>query len=873
MVGAAKEDIMNSIIYNGQELALSENVLYMDGTLDAQTVLEYPYVYNDIGALAEAINSLGKKSSNTVTVYIAPHVYWIDDPDATDTVQCGEGDILPFGLKIACDRLRLVGLCEDAGQVILAGNRGQSHGANGNYTMFCFRVRDLELQNLTIGNYCSVDLEYPLKPELSRARRTNAFTQAQLAWQQGDKLWARNCRFVSRLNLMPVCGGERCLYENCHFESTDDALNGRGVYLGCDFDFYGNRPFYSTRDSGAVFLDCIFKSRIKSEGMEKIQYFTKEGGPVTVVDCEYQRPCRESVGTESMEVKQFVDGRICAPDAEICFGWTKYPKPSLRCYQSNVRYQGEPVIIGGKAAAETVVMDGNEVLEAYRLEAAGKVIYNTYNLLRGEDDWDPMQVKDMVIKAGREAVPTLLTIQASAEELISGESFVSLTALASYFHGKQVQQEQIQETSITFWVSEADKAYVQLADKGGGICLVEGVNKEKEAKDIIVYASTAQGLEAAAGIRVFPEFLEAPVFLTEPQVELSEGAARVCYEADFGEFEDCSAVSWYRCKEADGRDAVLVAVSRENVPMKEYLLTAEDVGYYLKAEVVLCHSRSRLGACSYGISAAQIKKDDIAVGTKAEIADCSSLVTDFRNMPTQVQERILPGFWTMDQYRPLDTVHFGKWESAQEPGQRGQQSAEPWKYGETGNGSVGKGLYQNVQGARLMYTPLPGKYGDMSLRVKLDPAKTAGQGFGSADQYMDFCIKFDTATLTGYGVRILRSAEASDAVKFLFVEYSRGETRMLNEGILTSCFLTGCEIVLKVVGSHMSVHAESETANACAGSKPYAVKVDMDVEIRSNPFGGVAVQHTGTPGTGGFQNTTMLHTMELQFRELEFHEL
>lgn len=842
----------NIITYKGKQTLRNENTLYLDGTLDDITVSKQPYLFNDIGALVDAVNTIGKKTTAPITVYIAPHVYWIDAPGATDTVQCQEGDVMPFGLKVTCDTLKLVGLCENAYDVVLAGNRGQSHGANGNYTMFCFKVRDLELSNLTIGNYCSIDLVYSLKPELNRTRRTNAITQAQLAWQQGDKLWAKNCNFVSRLNLLPVCGGERCLYENCHFESTDDALNGKAVYVGCDFDFYGNRPFYCTRESGAVLLNCVFRGRILADGVEKTRYFTKEGGQVTVVDCEYRSLQKETEEGEKT--------------ADLHAAWTKYPKPSLKCYQSNMHYHGEPVIIGGEGAAETVLMAGREIEQAYRLEVDGKPVYNTYNLLRGKDDWDPLGVKDVVLKAGREAIPTLLTIKASGKEIISGENSVMLTAAAFYFYGEQAKSEQ-----ISFSISDEDRAYVQLTDKGKGTCLVEGINEEPLARKVIVHAITSRGLEAAVQLKVSPSLLEAPTFVELPKVEITAGLAKVNYEARLQGYEEQSLVSWYRCKEGDGSDAVLVAVSGNNVPLKEYPLAREDVGYYLMAKVEPCHIRSRRGAGVCVVSNRVVAMSDMS--TTEQKGSSYVYITDFSTMPTVTQDRIIPGFWTVDQYRPKDTVHFGKWETTDTPGEGSKECRLPWKYGETGNGSVGQGLYQNVQGARLMYTPLEGRYGDnMTLRVKLDPAKTAGQGFGSADQYLDLCVKFDTKTLTGYGVRILRSREASDAVKFLFVSYEEGETTYLNEGILTSCFLTGCEVVLKVKGNTMSVHAESETVKARKSATKYAPSVDMEVEITGNEFGGVAIQHTGTPGTGGWQNTTMLHSVEVKFQEVNFRE-
>lgn len=812
--------------------ALDENTFYLDGALEDAAVVTNDYLFNNIRALVDAVNSRGRETTEPITVYMAPHVYWIDDPDATDTVQCQEGDRLPFGLKVSCDTLHLIGLGESSYDVVLAGNRGQSHGANGNYTMFCFKVRDLELSNLTIGNYCSIDLIYPLKPYLNRARRTHANTQAQLAWQQGDKLWARNCNFVSRLNLMPVCGGERCLYEGCHFESTDDALNGRAVYLNCDFDFYGNRPFYCTGESGAVFLDCVFRTHMRVGGVEKTQYFTKEGGQVTVVDCECDSPH---------------------------VAWTKYPASSLKCYQSKVWCLGEPVIIGGDGASETVLMEGKEIEAAYRLEVEGKSVYNTYNLLRGRDDWDPMGVKDMVLEAGKEAIPTRLTIKASGEEIICGEKAVMLKAAAYYFHG-----EQAADTEVVFSVDAEGGALVRLTDKGDGSCLVESIKEDALSGKVIVHAVTPQGLEAAVELTISPCLLEAPAFVEPPKVELGAGAAKVNYKLALQGYEERTEITWYRCKDADGSAAVPVAVSRNNMILQEYPLTKEDAGYYLLAEVIPCHVRSRKGGavCAIAEKAVELEAADWAEqSVGGQNADGYAYVTDFSTMPTVKQEQIIPGFWTVDCYRPKDTAHFGKWETE-------CADREPWKYGETGNGSIGKGLYQNVQGARLMYTPLEGCYGDMTLRVKLDPAKTAGQGFGSAGQYLDLCLKFDTKTLTGYGVRILRSGEASDGVRFLLVEYKEGDTSYLNEGILTSCFLTGCEVCLSVKGNVLSVHAESEIIKAGNGPVKYAPFVDMEVEIAGNAFGGVAIQHTGTPGTGGWQNTTMLHSIEVKMQKV-----
>lgn len=172
-----------------------------------------------------------------VTVYIAPGIYWLEDPQSEAViVREDPKDLYPYGCKVNCANLKLVGLSENPEDVVIAANRGNDHGAKGNYTLFHFPGNNwrwkpdsgellLRGSGLCIGS-CAVC-----------EKRTEAITQAQLADTNADKFHAKNCRFVSRLNLYPVCGAGRSLYEHCHFEQTDDALNGNAVYLDCEFDF------------------------------------------------------------------------------------------------------------------------------------------------------------------------------------------------------------------------------------------------------------------------------------------------------------------------------------------------------------------------------------------------------------------------------------------------------------------------------------------------------------------------------------------------------------------------------------------------------------------------------------------------------------
>lgn len=810
------------IKYQGETIQLSETAIYLDGSLSDELAAQYPYVYNDITKALSADALKNGTADKPMTVYVAPYVYWIDDPAATDIVQKTEGYSAPYGMVVNSDYLTIKGLTGNPDNVVLAGNRGQSHASNGNYTMFRFNCSGaLTVKNITIGNYCSVDLDYPLMSELNQAKRTETITQAQLADVSGDKMFADNCNFISRLNLDPINGASRSLYNNCHFESTDDALNANAVYVGCDFDFYGNRPLYSSYGTGSTFLGCTFNCKILNVEAEPTQFFTKEGGTITAIDCVYH-------------------SNLSVP---ISIGWTKTPSTSLKCYQSNIIHNGQSITIGGEGAKETVDMTGKSVLNAYKVVSGGKTYYNTYNLLKGSDDWDPLGVKDVIKAAGQDTVATQLSITSDVTEIESGKETASIGGTVNYFYGTNDTTQK-----ITYSVSDEDKAYVKLTDNGDGTCKVEGTNNDDAARKVIINASTESGLEAAVGITVKPSKIEAPAFTKAPVITNDgQGSLKVDYSLDLGSREDMSAISWYRCTDAEGSNPILVAVTRNDSPEYTYKLTAGDVGYYIMAKVESKNIRS-----DYGTPVNTVY--DKAIGVKD--VRSKNFATDFSNFPNVKQSEIKAGFWTVDYNRPADTESFGSWQGA--------DTEEPWKYGTTGNGCVGAGLYEGTQGARLMYTPVEGTYGDMSLKLVVDPAKTAGQGFGSAGQYMDVLLKFDTSTLTGYGLRIVRTKASSNAVTFVLVKYDNGTVTEISDKVIASCYATGCTISLKAEGNKLTAHVETPTEQlADQAAKGYPHVVDLTADIEANSFGGVAIQHTGTLGAGGWQNTTMLHNLNV----------
>lgn len=718
--------------------------------VDAQATADTPYTYRTFQEASEHF-------TDGVTVYIRPGVYWIDDPDDS-TVRVGENGREPFGMVVRCPRLRLIGMGQQPHDVVLASQRGQMQGAVGNFTMFNFFCDSLYVENLTMGNYCNVDLIYPLNPRLNRPKRSDAITQAHVGYVHGNSLVAKNVRFVSRLNLNPLNGARHSYYEDCHFECTDDALNGTAVYRHCDFDLYGQKPFWSTFGAGAMFVDCDFYVK----GSNREMYFCKQGGPVTVIDCRYH-----------------------APSDSIYLGWTAYPQPWLRCYQQHFTLNGKPYQIGIRRPQNTIVLHHADSLVARGIPYL--------NISRHE----------AVLRTGE--VP--LTLACTDAE------------------------------SVKWRVTDYHESYATLLPIGKDSVQVVPTNQSGKTVDFCVIAYTPDGREAACHLTVHPRLLPAPAFLRRPAIQLKKGVAQLSYDLDLQDRDDKSEIIWQR----DDIPVSVVQAHPSALGYPEYTLTDADNGHRLSALII-----PRL----HGSLTGDTLRVDMPKVIKGQ-QKTRLLETDFHDFPCQWQPRLLPGYWTVDGFKPSDTVAFPWSFSREKP---------MWEYKEGFNGAVGMGLLQAQRGARLMFTPVGKQYGDMHLTLQVDPTKTAGQGFGSATgQYMDVCLKFDTRTLTGYGLRIIRTTKHAKAVDFFLVKYDHGQVTPLTEPVSATCYRTGCTISIDFIGKMLTAHVETATPQPADSTLPH--RVGLAAEVTANDFGGIHIQHTGSCG----ESTTMLHRLNVQW--------
>ena len=804
-----------TINYKGTEVTLGPHAFYVD----ANTELESPYVFKNFNeAVAKASDGTRE---DPMRIYIAPWVYWVDDPD-DGQVRRREGGGTPIGLTIRCQSLQLLGMTDDAHDVILASARGQSQGAVGNFTMFDIYGDDFVARDITIGNYCNIDLVYDRRPELGRKAKYKAITQAQLAFGHGDRYYAENVRFEARLNLCPFNGSKRTLFVNCHFESTDDSLNGTGVYLGCDFDFYGRQPFGSASLFGTVFLDCDFNV-MHSESMQAV---SKGVYPHSLVDCRYHasRP--------------------------INLEWTFRPEEWLRCYEYNITLNGEPAFVGARKPYNSVVLDQKAQLAAYRLvDTDGTLVYNTYNLVRGDDGWDPQGIRDKVEALGKIAgtdysnIATNLSLNARFASIQTGDEPLVLTA-GVYRHVGYLLDNQ----EVHWRVQPGFERFVKLSSSTGNSIKVTPANHEDLTRVFDIIAYTESGLEAAVELTVVPDFIDAPSFVSAPVMTMGDKMAAVAYSLDLQGRADESLVTWYRSRDRKGTDAVPVSVSRMGKPQKEYKLTKADVGYYIIAGVAPKHLRCNPGAEVRVASKRVVRMSDVAVSSCYE--------TDFANFPCGNQPEVKPGFWTVDAFKPSDTADYA-WSV--------DSSLPSWTYGPGINGAKGYGIQQIQQGARLRYTPVEGRYGDMSVTWQVDPAKDGGQGFASArQQYLDLFIKFDTKTLTGYALRAIRTTKFSNAVDIVIVKYTDGNVEYISDAVSTDCFLTGCVLSIRTEGDRLIAHVEGPGKLADPVNDPRIHNVvDIEAPYSPNIFGGFGLQHTSTVGE---ESRIMIHSVKVEWK-------
>lgn len=813
------------VVFGGEVFTLSHNVIYLDGSLTDAQAAASPYIYNNVN---EALKSLDAVSA---TLLVEPSVYWLDNPD-DDGVRTALDDGIPYAVTVSTDTLRIIGLSHSPADVVWAVNRGQTQGAVGNYTMVHFTGHSLNLANMTFGNYCNVDLNYVRDPKQNREKRRDAIVQAQIGICSGtDRLFADNCEFISRLNMCPFVGATRSLFRNCYFECTDDAMAGSAVYLDCRFTWFSSKPFYSTASTGAVFLNCDIELRNRST-----QYITKVPGMVTLIDTRFHHP--DGVTPETFSLK-----------------WTRDMSPVI-CYQSNVTVNGQEVTVDASRPMMTVDISDRGLLDAYKISADDHTLYNTPNLLGGLDGWDPLGVRPEVEAIGEELGVNLLGIP------------VKMASVPDHVHLKYSGDSV--NVAQTYWLwggSEVDRSsmagrfplsvqwkfpdYLKVIPSGeDNRADLTGDNVLPETLTGIVTASNSFGWRSGVEATVGPCLKDAPTLLSRPKVTLDakNHALKLNYEISPVDVDN-SLVAWYRYNNTDLSDTIRVYQGRGKKAAL-YPLSIADAGYRIIAMITPKGDDTKPGRRVMANFPTSFDKRII----ERVAAKQGAVSTDFSEIPVGYQPKIGPGWWTFDAYKPADTARY-PWTADPRKG---------WYYGKSTDGATGVGLVQRTRGARMFYTPALAESGDMVATLVVEPAKSAGQGFGSATgQYMDIYIKFDPVTLTGYGLRIERTPDYDKAVVFTLMRYDNGVATPVSKPQASSCYRTPCTIEVAYRKGHLTAKASTE---ADLSGEPRRKDISRDVALITplpdNKQSAFGIQHTGTTGA----SATLIRHLDLNWK-------
>lgn len=807
--------------FDEKKVTLSAHSILVDSRFTDAEVSSHSYIYNSINKAIEA--AVDGSATESMDIYVAPGVYWTHDPASESTDNA-------YQIEKTCSYMNWIGLSDDYRNVVIAFNYGHDEGyAGGNPTCFNISGDNFSIKNMTIGGYCNVDLTFPLNTSLNREKRSTNVTQCQLGNFNGDKLYCDNVSFVSRLNMMPFVSSKRALYKDCHMESTDDALNGsaKSVYLNCDFDFYASKPWYSS--SGSTLLNCDFNiTHINTSTTgTNYQYLSKAESKYTVIDSRY----------------------YASGDYTIDF--TDVMSDTFKSYYSNVTLNGEQIDYNGHGTDLT----GTDALSAYKVtDSNGKTVYNIYNLLKGDDDWDPLSQKEMITQLSKNDLPTDITLEAENDVYTiqsnnATTSNVDTTTLKCSVVGSSTYQTDI----ISYSVSNPDDSNDDLSDavtltkNADGSCTVKAITDRLTTINVIVTATDKSGLVAKTKLEVKP-FLSQIAAAVINNVVIDTSAATASVKYSYSSFTptgviDQTKIDWYLSDTSTERDTsnmIHIATTKvDGKSCKSIPLNSFYSNKYLYVGVQLKHSRSEYASTTYSMSD-QI--GTIAATTSYTLNNDQfiKIVTD--NNITSDSFAAKAGFWY------ANNVSYGT----------GNKNGFKDKTGLyfTGNKSTTPAF------SELYYLTSDSNVKNMSTTLKVAPGKTAGQGFGSNNNFIEVRLKYDHQTKTGYSMRIVRTS--GDSTKVQLGKIENGTFTVLTESENTSAYLSDCTITFKVENNKLTVSVSSSAEQpATAVEKGYLKQVTLEHTLDSDTLtsGGFGLYYESSTG----DNTTYITEMSFNW--------
>ncbi|HVT81925.1 MAG TPA: pectinesterase family protein [Phycisphaerae bacterium] len=680
------------------------------------------------------------------------------------------------GMNITKNWITLLGLTNNRREVVLADNRGHAEGAADNGFVLVINATGFTAKNLTILNYCNTDYEYPGNPAKNLKMRNPTITQAVALQASGDKHVYENVALLSRLDTM-FLQTTRSYFKNVYIEGTDDFIGGGqiSVWDGCEVFFPTGSGVMSS--SNVIFMNTTF---VASRGFQLYKAeFNGAARPSTLINCIV--PVAATKGAVA-----WVRGRTP-------------PRPGRYSLTYHVTdAQGNPATLADDSTGAQGLGYSRELSDQEALA------FNPWNLLRGNDDWDPAASKTKYQAAGNLIYG--VAINSGGASIRTGGSAATLAVT--------VTPARATDRSIT-WSTNSN--LVTLNRTSGPNITVTANNTTGKPEYVPIHAKAANGFYSTAWIYVEPQYIDPPIIAAGAGAAKvnapADGKVSVSYTLNPADHTDQSVITWYLCDDPSGAAAREVAVSRGNVPLKELTLTSGAIGKYIRIRIEPKHEISDPGSAVYATSDKPITAADITSPTVSP---------DLRNFVLTPNNTFESGMWTV----------IGTWTSVNAEDLPG-----------------GWGLRVASQGAMLLYQN-DADVGDMQFDLVMSPEKTGGQAFGSPgssadgnnNQKADIFIKYDPRTRNGYSLRIWRTTESANKCMFQFFKIANGTgTPLSTKSAYTGVFKPNTTMTLKVVGNRISAVANNSTD---------AETLSLEDTITPNKFGGAGVYWSGSVPRG-----------------------
>ncbi len=784
---------------------------------------------NEYKTLQSAVLALNEidTTQTPITIGIKAGVYDLNS-EASSSVA---------GVIINKPNVTLLGLDGDRNKTVICDKRGNiASNGNGATVQVGKDGVNFKAENITFLNYHSLGYAYPDNENLDIQRYSDVGEPQGEALDilAPDKTIIKNCQILGKLDTFHS-NSQRMYIEDTLIEGTADFIYGSlgGVFKNCTISFadglYGPSMAGQVKDTGIGqnYFNCDFVSE-RGTIMAPRGYVR-----MALIDC--------TIPFENEQNKNvWYKEKSTTPNYYFLTYNLKFPD------NSSAKFQDTDVL-------EQVLTD--EQVKAF----------NPYNLLKGQgdlkaeniDNWNPLNYSDDEIKQFS-TQPTYLKFQSVENIVLNGSENVKSVDVTVASNDLTEGFDEIN------WSSTGDLSLSEQNNKNTVITSTKTNDVEDLDK---VTATNKTGIKANLYVDNNPPLTDAPVFVENPTLTLND-ILYVNYNFDIPQGrKDTSIVTVYSADDEDGTNKKEIAVSRGDVPLDRYTPTSDDLGKYIAFSVSPKTNRSKVG------------EEVLTNWIKIENVISENFYTDFRNFVAENNLDTKENTYTVAYKTPsksVDPLDVYTFENAKADVNVFAPIKTSELYQDIGSQTLtnGYGLTQQILGSFLFHNGQKNDNDYQKITFNLMPAKSGGQGFGGAGQFIEIYVKSELDETTkgiknGYAVHFARSA-TGNTTQYWLVKYENSvPTRITEISEPTKVFRPNSVASLELDKGLLTFNISSNYVSK-DGEKVEEKPLTLSAEVGTNDLTGFGIMIASTPGTpsvpktAGYGNAVTLNSMYVE---------